>query len=1336
LTLGATVTGATSLSWAGTGTFAPNNTSASVIVTGAAAGTYTITATNACGSVNANIVVAVNTAPTGVTASSSASSVCSTSNSVDLSSTVNAPPSTLLSQDFNGGVAPWTTTNTSSGGTPANAAWTAQADGYQFNAYDGLVTFNSNDASQFVLSNSDGQGGGTTATTVVSPVFSTVGYTALSLSYYHFYRYNSGTDDRAHVEISTNGGTSWTAVETHSSTQGTAGGFVQSTIDLTTYINEANARLRFRYEASWDWWWALDNVVLSGTPEANTFAWTSVPIGFTSSDQDPTGVAVTQSTVYTVTVTGPTGCTATANTSVGYTLARTATISYAGSPYCENAGTASVTRVGSAGGTYSATPAGLSITTGNGQVNLGASTPGSYTVTYTIAASGGCPSFSTTAGITVDAATTYYNDTDGDGFGDPADFTTSCSPVGGHVLDSTDDCPVLFGKIGDSCDDSDPNTVNDLINASCVCVGTNAPWYSQGSGTFADPIWSQNIGGPGATATLDAGSSVIIQAGHAVSLSAAQDVADITIAATASLTLGSNALNVHGTSMAVNGTLAGGTGLVVLQPTTAATLSGTGTLNFYDLTVDAPAGLNCTANANIRGTLLLDDGAFTATGAVTLISNATLTGRLGPVGATASYVGDLTANRYIPAGATNWRMMGSPVAGQTVNSWKDDYFTAGFPGSHYPNFYSPTNSTNLWPSIRWYDETHAGAATIDGLTGVSNNTQALTMGQGFATWCGTSLATTTAFTVDMTGAPHIASSPITLPMTYTNTGVPATDGWNMVSNPLPSPVRFDQLVLGANVEDYITYFDPATGNNATFDISLGVGINGGTNVIQSSQAFWLKANGPAVTTTVSESAKVASNSGGFFGGDQIQVPGILRLRLSSAINQFNDETMVVFSEGTPVLDGDDVPKFVFAHPEAPQIATVSDAGDLFAINCYGPYSTDITIPMRVNVAVNGEYTITATGLDGMGLSCLRIEDLSTGDITPLEEGSTYTFTALATDDENMSRFLLHATAPLAFDVVDATCAGRDDGMASVEIANGPVHIQWIDEGGLVLLDQEDVPAGTSSIAALEAGEYMVRVFGNSGCGVLKTMFRVEEPAAMEAEAITEPSLCPNSEDGSIDLTVLGGTAPFTYLWSNGSTDEDLTVIAGTYTVDITDANGCAMAPQEYVVGAGEGPEASISVTSSAVMVNDEVAFYSAGPLELDHSWDFGDGNTSDVPEPVHAFELPGNYTVSLTVDDGDCASTDMIEISVDATTGLATIVGPTYNAWVSGDQFVIEHAFDNGQPVLVRIMNTAGQLVQEHRFAGRPARLTLPTSELASGIWLVRVSNANSARTFSLPVVK
>ena len=79
-----------------------------------------------------------------------------------------------------------------------------------------------------------------------------------------------------------------------------------------------------------------------------------------------------------------------------------ATISYAGSPYCSNAGTATVTRTGVAGGTYSST-AGLTINPATGDITLGTSTPGTYTVTYTIAASGGCPSVYTTTSVTINA---------------------------------------------------------------------------------------------------------------------------------------------------------------------------------------------------------------------------------------------------------------------------------------------------------------------------------------------------------------------------------------------------------------------------------------------------------------------------------------------------------------------------------------------------------------------------------------------------------------------------------------------------------------------------------------------------------------------------------------------------------------------------------------------------------------------------------------------------------------------------------------------------------------------------------------------------------------------
>jgi hypothetical protein len=77
-----------------------------------------------------------------------------------------------------------------------------------------------------------------------------------------------------------------------------------------------------------------------------------------------------------------------------------ATISYAGSPYCSSSGIATATRTGTTGGTYSST-AGLSINAATGDVNLAASTAGTYTVTYTVPAAGGCSSFSTTAGITI-----------------------------------------------------------------------------------------------------------------------------------------------------------------------------------------------------------------------------------------------------------------------------------------------------------------------------------------------------------------------------------------------------------------------------------------------------------------------------------------------------------------------------------------------------------------------------------------------------------------------------------------------------------------------------------------------------------------------------------------------------------------------------------------------------------------------------------------------------------------------------------------------------------------------------------------------------------------------
>ncbi|MBK8582262.1 MAG: hypothetical protein IPL86_10605 [Flavobacteriales bacterium] len=83
---------------------------------------------------------------------------------------------------------------------------------------------------------------------------------------------------------------------------------------MNAYLGQATVQVRFLYLATYDYYWALDNFDVSGTPQPG-FSWTSVPPGFTSSVQNPTNVAVGVNTTYKVTVTAG-GCTSTAQVAV------------------------------------------------------------------------------------------------------------------------------------------------------------------------------------------------------------------------------------------------------------------------------------------------------------------------------------------------------------------------------------------------------------------------------------------------------------------------------------------------------------------------------------------------------------------------------------------------------------------------------------------------------------------------------------------------------------------------------------------------------------------------------------------------------------------------------------------------------------------------------------------------------------------------------------------------------------------------------------------------------------------------------------------------------------
>ncbi|HRD53733.1 MAG TPA: hypothetical protein PKY96_13910 [Flavobacteriales bacterium] len=320
-------------------------------------------------------------------------------------------------------------------------------------------------------------------------------------------------------------------------------------------------------------------------------------------------------------------------------------------------------------------------------------------------------------------------------------------------------------------------------------------YYSRATGDVSDAIWSTTPSGlpaPGAV-TFTTANNMVVQNGHTVTNNASNSVGSLTVDAGGTLVLASgSAFTMNGSAATINGTLtANDNSTFAIAGGGAKTLSLASPTSFWDLTVNAAGGTTVTGTVQMRGTLLLQNGNFDCTGnPVVMRSTATYTGRLGPVAGSASYTGNMRMERFIPAGRTNWRLIGSPIQGRRVVHVQDDFFTAGYPGSQYPNFFDPVGSGIFWPSIRWYDETNTGANVNDGLVGVANQNQNLVPGQGFAAWCGTNLNTTTAFTIDLeNNTPVIAATPIALPMSYTSTGNPSTDGWNLVANPLSHSIR-------------------------------------------------------------------------------------------------------------------------------------------------------------------------------------------------------------------------------------------------------------------------------------------------------------------------------------------------------------------------------------------------------------------------------------------------------------------------------------------------------------------------------------------------------------------
>lgn len=759
-----------------------------------------------------------------------------------------------------------------------------------------------------------------------------------------------------------------------------------------------------------------------------------------------------------------------------------------------------------------------------------------------------------------------------------------------------------------------------------------------------------------------------------------------------------------------DGTFMPRTGTVTFNGTTAQTIGGATLTTFYNITSGNTAGVSLIAAQNLQGTLTISSGTFTTTGQTfTLLSNPTGTARIAAIPGGANIIGNITMQRYI-TGATSWRFLSSPVSGQTLANWFDDFPMMGFTGVFNP--------TNPFCSVYTYDETKPFVKDT-GWVKATNVTNGISGNKGFLCYVGPN-----PITVDVTGAPRKFS--IAMPLDYMPNNTASEIGWNLVQNPYPSSVDWDGVGwTKTNLNDAVYVWNPALQQYASY--VAGVGTNGGSNIIPSSQSFFVQANagGPALTFT--ENVKSGTDQP-FIRIMQSQM-AYYNVTLDIFGNNNQDQTIIRFDpNATNNFDGNLDAYKLAGGPGTPYIASVMDSGD-YSINSIPLPAVAISIPVRVKVPATGSYTITKNTLSNIPSSCcLLLEDLLTGAITDLRNFTSYTFTIA--DTTNAPRFLIHVSPPIQVQSFGVLCYGDANGYAVASgNGSGPFTYVWKDSTGNILQTTSNVTS-PDTLFNLPSGFYTVEVSDvNSICGTVSDSFTISQPLPVAGNIIPSSVSCGSSNDGSVLLQVSGGTVPYTYSWSHGSTAQNpSSLTAGTYSVLITDANGCtgiASAVVNQVPQVAAAFAASNDTTDLLIPLG-YVSFTNTSSGASYYQWDFGDGSPIDTnANTIHYYQTTGIFTVTLISSNGTCSDTVTFAVtvlSVPFGTGMnESSLSQFITVTSENDLILLDFDLPASTAVRISIVNVLGQSVFEQAATAHKNRVRIPF-EAAGGIYFVTVS--------------
>jgi PKD repeat protein len=208
------------------------------------------------------------------------------------------------------------------------------------------------------------------------------------------------------------------------------------------------------------------------------------------------------------------------------------------------------------------------------------------------------------------------------------------------------------------------------------------------------------------------------------------------------------------------------------------------------------------------------------------------------------------------------------------------------------------------------------------------------------------------------------------------------------------------------------------------------------------------------------------------------------------------------------------------------------------------------------------------------------------------------------------------------------------------------------------------------------------------------------------------------EDGG---AVLNGNVPGTYNWSTGSSSSFLNVTqSGTYSVSVTEPTGKCTSSDTVEVEILQSPVANYGekVNYTTVSFNDSSSYAKS------YFWDFGDGNTSTVPEPIHVYDFPGGtYTVTMVVSNNCGTDTLRKSITANETTGITSLNGEEEVAVFpnpASDNFSISSS--SNENLLSEIYDVTGKLSKTVRWK---SRIDVDISDFNGGIYIVKTYDGN-----------